>query len=438
MSVILDKKGDFMIVREVYLSKIRPFMNKDLIKVITGIRRSGKSVMLSIIRQELMKNGISPQNVLMYNFESMSLAGLRTAEALYKDVMEKSAALTGRVYLFFDEIQEVREWERAINSFRADLDCDIYITGSNSKLLSGELATYLAGRYVEFTMYPFSFCEFMEQLRESDKNISIEECFKKYVLYGGMPYLWNLQYQEGPVRQYLRDLYNAVELKDIIRRKQLRDVDLLERILNYVTSNIGNTFSATTISKYLKNEGRKVAPETVLNYLHAGCEAYLFYPVKRQDLVGKKILSVQEKYYLADHGIREAVIGGNMRDINLILENIVFLELKRRGYDVKIGKAGDKEIDFIAEWKSNRIYVQVAYLLASPETIEREFGVYRNIQDNYPKYVLSLDEFDMSRDGITHMNIRDFLMLPAYFPDYEEQLAIVKERMAKYSDCSGE
>ena len=225
-----------------------------------------------------------------------------------------------------------------------------------------------------------------------------------------MPYLWNLQYQDGPVKQYLRDLYNAVELKDIIRRKQIRDVDLLERILAYVTANIGNTFSATTISKYMKSEGRKVSPETVLNYLHAGIEAFLFYPVKRQDLIGKKILSVQEKYYLADHGIREAVIGGNMRDINLILENIVFLELKRRGYDVTVGKAGAKEIDFVAQRQAERIYIQVAYLLAAPETIEREFGVYRNIRDNYPKYVLSLDEFDMSRDGIIHMNLRDFLL----------------------------
>lgn len=422
-----------MITREVYLEKIRPFMNKDLVKVITGIRRSGKSVMLDTIRQELIKNGTSPEAVFMYNFESMAFDGLRTAEALYHDVMKKAGSQTGKVYLFFDEIQEVKEWERAINSFRLDLNCDIYITGSNSKLLSGELATYLAGRYVEFTIYPFSFCEFVEQIHENQKELSIDECFKKYLLYGGMPYLWNLNYQEGPVKQYLRDLYSAVELKDIIRRKQIRDVDLLERILNYVTSNIGNTFSATTVSKYLKNEGRKVSPETVLNYLHAGHEAYLFYPVKRQDLVGKKILSVQEKYYLADHGIREAVVGGNMQDINLILENIIFLELKRRGYDVKIGKVGDKEIDFIAERRSERIYVQVSYLLVSPETIEREFGIYKSINDNYPKYVLSLDEFDMSRDGITHMNIRDFLMLPSYSPDFEEQLAIVKERMAKYS-----
>ena len=399
-----------MVTRDLYLKRIRPFMNKDLIKVITGIRRCGKSVMLEIIQQELMNDGIAADAIFTYNFESMTLSHLCTAEALHQEVMEKTKGHTGKVYLFFDEIQEVRQWEKAINSFRVDLDCDIYITGSNSKLLSGELATYLAGRYVEFIMYPFSFREFVDLNRETQPDRSVAELFQQYVLYGGMPYLWNLQYQEQPVKQYLRDLFNAVELKDIIRRKQIRDVDMLERILTYVTANIGNTFSATTISKYLKSEGRKVAPETVLNYLHAGNEAFLFYPVKRQDLVGKKILSVQEKYYLADHGIREAVIGGNMRDINLILENIVFLELKRRGYNITVGKSGEKEVDFIAERQSERIYIQVSYLLAAPETIEREFGVYQNIRDNYPKYVLSLDEFDMSRNGIIHQNIRDFLL----------------------------
>ena len=399
-----------MIKRDLYLRRIRPFMNKDLVKVITGIRRCGKSVMLELIQKELLNDGVSPEAILNYNFESLTLSHLCTAEALHQDVMEKARVLPGKVYLFFDEVQEVQQWEKAINSFRVDLDCDIYVTGSNSKLLSGELATYLAGRYVEFVMYPLSFREFFDFASQQQPDCTVGACFQRYVSYGGMPYLWNLDYQEEPAKQYLRDLYNAVELKDIIRRKKIRDVDLLERILAYVTANIGNTFSAAAISKYLKSEGRKVAPETILNYLHAGNEAFLFYPVQRQDIVGKKILSVQEKYYLADHGIREAVIGGNMRDINLILENIVFLELKRRGYKVTVGKYGDKEVDFIAERQAERLYIQVCYLLAAPETVEREFGVYRNIRDNYPKYVLSMDEFDMGREGIIHQNIRDFLL----------------------------
>ncbi len=403
-----------MINRSLYLNRIRPFINQDLVKVITGIRRSGKSVMLTLIQEELENTGVSKNSMLTYNFESLNLSKLCTAEALYQDIISKTKELSGKVYLFFDEIQEVEHWEKAVNSLRVDLDCDIYVTGSNSKLLSGELATYLAGRYVEFVIYPFSFKEFCEITHETNPDYSIAECFQMYVKFGGMPYIWNLHYQEGPVIQYLRDLYNAVELKDILRRNKIRDVDLLERILNYVTANTGNTFSATTISKYLKNEKRKIAPETVINYLHAGIDAFLFFPVKRQDISGKKILSMQEKYYLVDHGIREAVIGDNMKDINLILENIVFLELKRRGYSITVGKYGDREIDFIAVRQSEKIYIQVSYLLASKETIEREFGVYSNIRDNYPKYVLSMDEFDFSRDGIIHKNIRDFLLEDKY------------------------
>ena len=399
-----------MIKRELYLKKIRPFMHKDLIKVITGIRRCGKSVILQLIQKELAADGIAPSSMITYNFESLKLSNLCSAEALYKDVIGKTKKMKGKTYLFFDEIQEVNEWEKAVNSFRVDLDCDIYITGSNSKLLSGELSTYLSGRYVEFVVYPFSFKEFCSLIQETNPDCSITECFNLYVKVGGMPYLSNLQYKEEPVKQYLLDLYNSVELKDIIRRYKIRDVDLLERIIFYVTSNIGNTFSSTSISKYFKSEGRVVAPETVLNYIHAGIEAFLFYPVKRQDIEGKKILTVQEKYYLADHGIREAVVGDNITNINLVLENIVFMELLRRGYKVTVGKYGNKEIDFIANKQSETIYIQVCYILATEETREREFGVFKYVNDNFPKYVLSLDEFDMSRDGIIHKNIKDFLL----------------------------
>ena len=262
------------------MNRIKPFINKDLIKVITGIRRCGKSVMLQTIQKELLNSGIKKEVIFSYNFESMTFSHLCTAESIYKHVMDSTQSLQGKIYLFFDEIQEVKDWERAINSFRVDLDCDIYITGSNSQLLSGELSTYLAGRYVEFVIYPFSFQEFTEQIQLEQPNITSSESFKKYLLYGGMPYLWNLQYKDEPVKQYLRDLYNAVELKDIVSRKKIRDVDLLERILAYVTANIGNTFSSTAISKFLKSEGRRIAPETILNYLHAGSEAFLFYPVK--------------------------------------------------------------------------------------------------------------------------------------------------------------
>jgi hypothetical protein len=229
-----------------------------------------------------------------------------------------------------------------------------------------------------------------------------------------MPPLCNLGFDEAASRQYLQDLFNSVELKDIVTRNKIRDVDMLTRIIMYITANIGTTFSATSISKFLKSQGRQVSAETVLNYTKACTDAFLFHQVRRQDLQGKKILTVNEKYYVADHGIREAVVGGNMRDINLVLENIVFMELKRRGYAVTVGKVGAKEVDFIAESGASKLYVQVAYLLASDQTVQREFGAFDGIDDNFPKYVVSLDEIDMSRQGIKHMNIRDFLLANAW------------------------
>ena len=329
---------------------------------------------------------------------------------MHDELVRRAASIKGKIYFFFDEIQEVERWERCVNSLRVEMDCDIYITGSNAKLLSGELATYLAGRYVEFIIYPFSFSEFLALYHSVEPDADTRTCFDRYLTFGGMPYLANLRFDETACRQYLRDLFNSVELKDIVKRNNVRDVDMLERIIAYVTANIGTTFSSTAISKYLKNEGRRVSPETVLNYLKACSDAFLFYQVRRQDLQGKKILTVNEKYYVADHGIREAVIGGNMRDINLVLENIVFMEALRRGYSVTVGKVGEREIDFVCERHGEKCYIQVTYLLAAEETVQREFGVYEHVQDNFPKYVVSLDEFDMSRNGVRHYNIRDFLL----------------------------
>ena len=399
-----------MIKRESYMARIRPFIDGDLIKVLTGIRRSGKSVMLELIKDELRARDVTEEQLVAFNFEDMRNAQLCTAEALHDELVRRAAPIKGKIYFFFDEIQEVERWERCVNSLRVEMDCDIYITGSNAKLLSGELATYLAGRYVEFIIYPFSFSEFLALYHSVEPDADTRTCFDRYLTFGGMPYLANLRFDETACRQYLRDLFNSVELKDIVKRNNVRDVDMLERIIAYVTANIGTTFSSTAISKYLKNEGRRVSPETVLNYLKACSDAFLFYQVRRQDLQGKKILTVNEKYYVADHGIREAVIGGNMRDINLVLENIVFMEALRRGYSVTVGKVGEREIDFVCERHGEKCYIQVAYLLAAEETVQREFGVYEHVQDNFPKYVVSLDEFDMSRNGVRHYNIRDFLL----------------------------
>ena len=399
-----------MIKREMYMKRIRPFIGTDLIKVMTGIRRCGKSVMLELIKEELVEAGVSSSQFISLNFEDLNYAHLQTTKALHDEITKRASEIDGKVYLFFDEIQEVKDWEKCINSLRVSLDCDIYITGSNAKLLSGELSTYLGGRYVEFIIYPFSFAEFLELYRSIVPDEPIQKCFQKYLLSGGMPYLANIRYEESPSRLYLHDLFNSVQLKDIVKRNKIRDVDLLERIITYVIANVGTTFSATSLAKFLKNEKRTVAPETILNYIKYCCDAYLFYQVKREDLQGKQILASNEKYYIADHGIREAVFGGNMRDINFILENIVYLELLRRDYKVTVGRIGDKEINFVCDKRGEKLYVQVAYLLASEETIQREFGVYDSIRDNYPKYVVSLDEFDMSRNGIKHRNIRDFLL----------------------------
>lgn len=399
-----------MIKRETYMNRIRPFMGTDLIKVMTGIRRCGKSVMLELIKQELIESGVNPDQFISINFEDMNYGHLLTAKALHDEITRWASAVNGKVYLFFDEIQEVKDWEKCINSFRVSLDCDIYITGSNARLLSGELATYLGGRYVEFVIYPFSFAEFMELYKMVMPDESVQKCFQKYLLAGGMPYLANIRYADEPSKQYLHDLFNSVQLKDIVKRNKIRDVDLLERMIVYVMANVGNTFSAASLARFLKNEQRTTAPETILNYIRYCCDAYLFYQVKREDLQGKQILASNEKYYIADHGIREAVFGGNMKEINLTLENIVYLELLRRGYEVTTGRAGDKEINFVCHKRDEKLYVQVTYLLASEETIQREFGAYNHIRDHFPKYVVSLDEFDMSRNGIKHRNIRDFLL----------------------------
>ena len=399
-----------MIKRERYMRRIRPFIGNELIKVLTGIRRSGKSVMLELIKDELCEQGVSARQFITFNFESLANAKYCTADALYDELTKRITEITGKSYLFFDEIQEVSDWEKCINSARVDFDCDIYITGSNAKLLSGELATYLGGRYVKFVIYPFSFEEYLASRRLTQEDITVSEGFKQYLNLGGMPFLTNLQADRSASLQYLRDVYSSVVLKDVVKRNAIRDVDLLERIITYVMANIGHTFSARSIYNYFKNENRKVAPETVLNYIKACCDAYLFFKISREDIIGKKILSVNEKYYIVDHGIREAVYGMGTRDIDQLLENIVCMELIRRGYDVTIGKARDKEIDFVALSGGDKIYIQVAYLLSGEETIEREFGAYDSIRDNYPKYVLSLDDFDMSRNGIKHRNIRDFLL----------------------------
>ena len=401
-----------MTKRELYIEKIKPFIDKDIIKVLTGIRRSGKSVMLKLIMEELKQNKIDEKQFININFENLINRELTTADKLHEYILKKASEIKKKCYIFLDEIQEVKDWEKCINSLRVneEYDFDIYITGSNAKLLSGELSTYLAGRYVEFVIYPFSFKEFLETLKSIQQDVSTREAFQKYVKFGGMPFLYNLAFEEEASLQYLKDIYSSIILKDITQRNKIRDTDLLERVISYLIMNVGNNFSATSISKFFKSENRKVSVETILNYIKAAEESFLIYRVSRDDLIGKKVLNVNEKYYIADHGMREAILGSNQRDINQIFENIIYLELLRKGYNVRVGKVDNLEVDFVCTKGNEKIYVQVAYLLASSETIEREFTSLEKIGDNYPKYVISMDEFDMSRNGIIHINIIDFLM----------------------------
>ena len=399
-----------MILREKYMSKIRPFINQPIIKVLTGIRRSGKSVMLELIQNELIKQGMDKKYFMSINLESKKNQFENTVDGIYAHVKRFVEKSNQKVYLFFDEIQEIEDWETLINAVMIDFDTDIYITGSNAKLLSGELATYLAGRYVEIKIYPFSYIEILDLFPTKNK----QEIFQIYLVRGGMPFLYQFPIDDRSAMQYLNDIYDSIILKDIATRNKVRDIELLKRMIQYFIANIGNTFSASNISKYLKSELRRVSTETIYNYIEYCKTACFLHLVQREDLLGKKILQFQEKIYIADHGIREAVYGNNMRDINQTLENIVYMELLSRGYDVRIGKNLNNEVDFVAEEGNSRIYVQVSYLLASDETMEREFSVLESIPDNYPKYVVTMDEIDRGRNGIKHMNIRDFLLMEQF------------------------
>lgn len=402
-----------MIKRELYLKKIRNFIDKPVIKVITGMRRSGKSMILKLISQELLEKGILSQNIIYINFESLMFSDLTEFKTLYNYIIEKSKTLTGKVYILLDEIQEVEHWEKVVNSFMVDLDCDIYITGSNANLLSSELATYIAGRYVEIKVYPLSFKEYIDfaKIQNPQNILSNEEYFEQYLQFGGLPGIHNFSYDKSNIYQYLSDIYSSILLKDVVAKNNIRDVELLEKIILYIFDNIGNTFSAKNVSDFLKSQGRKLSRETVYNYLKALKSAYIISSVQRYDVKGKALLETMEKFYLTDLGFRHAKLGYRPNDIAGYLENIIYLELIRRKYTVNIGKLGTKEIGFIGTLENEKLYIQVTYLLASPETVEREFSPLKKIGDNYPKYVLSMDNLgEYNIDGIVRKRIIDFLL----------------------------
>lgn len=400
-----------MISRPIYTEQIKDFINKPQIKIITGIRRSGKSTVLKLIKNTLLNSGVSEAQIILVNFESFAFSEFTTAQKLYQFIKE-NIRQDQKSYLLLDEIQEVDGWEKAVNAFLADFDVDIYITGSNSHLLSSELATYLAGRYVEIPVFTLSFREFLDFRKhyfpEEETKISP---FATYLRKGGFPVIHTVNYDEETAYKVIRDIYSSVILRDSVQRYKIRDVELLERVIRYAFDNIGNTFSGKNVADYFKNQQRKSDINTIYNYLHAFEAAFIMYRVSRYDIKGKEILKTQEKFYASDVSLVYATMGYRDRMISGILENIVFLELKRRRYQVYIGKLDNKEIDFLAEKPGEKVYIQVAYKLESNQTVEREFAPLLAVEDHYPKYVVTMDDFwKDSIDGVRHLYITDFLL----------------------------
>ena len=397
-----------MIIRERYLSKIRPFYDQDLIKVIMGIRRCGKSVLLLQIIEELKEKGIPESQIIYINFENEDYSFIKNDIDLH-NYIKKKIVNKEKYYLFFDEIQNVKDWEKAINSFKSSKNVSVFITGSNSDLLSGELATHLAGRYVSFKLYPLTFGEVCV-LKNLKERTEIEDAFDDYITWGGMPQRFMLT-DEMQTRTYLSDIYDSIVVKDIITRFGIKDIDLFNRIVEYIVTTPSQNFSAESLSNYFANkDDREVSKITLYNYLEYMAKAMLINKVDRYDIRGKRILNGKYKYYLTDLGLGQVKNIGKRPQLGAYLENIVYNELISRGYDVKIGNLEKAEIDFIATRFKEKIYIQVAYILADDTVIDREFGTYKGIEDNYPKYVLTMDKHDFSQEGIIHKNVIDWLL----------------------------
>lgn len=400
-----------MVIREEYLKKIRPFYDQDLIKVITGIRRSGKSVILKQIIDEIIKSGVKDDNIIYINFELIDYSNIMTFKDLDKYIKERIIN-EEKYYLFLDEIQYVKEWEKTVNSYKTKYAnrISIFITGSNSDLLSGELATLLSGRYVSFKIRPFSFKEVCEFENYELDKFRLEEKFMDYVKWGGLPQRFNLDGIDA-VRTYLTDVYNSIVVKDIINRFRVTDLELFNRIAEYIVTTPSQTFSADSLVKYFaNNDDRGVGKTTLYNYLEYMCKAHLIEKVERYDIRGKRILNGKYKYYLTDLGLGQILNVSKKEQMGAYLENIVYNELVDRGYDVRIGNLDNGEIDFIATKYNIKEYYQVCYYLLDDKIVSREFGVYNDIQDNYPKYVISMDKNDFSQNGIIHKNIIDWLL----------------------------
>lgn len=423
-----------MILRPTYIEKIMAYADAPFIKILSGVRRSGKSTIMKMIVDVLRTNGIKDVQILQYNFDSMQYDHIKTAKQLYDEVADK--LISGlRFYLFLDEIQEVKDWEKAVNSFMTDFDIDIYVTGSNSHMMSSEISTYLTGRYIQFRVFPLSFHEYLmfrnkwlekdpgaldgsvynlgdfPTLAQNVRNIE----FARYVRYGGFPAIHLQEYSADEAYTIVKDIYSSTIFTDIVKRNQIRKVDQLERIVKFAFNNIGRTFSAAAISKYLKSENRSIDNETVYNYLSKLESAFILHRCSRYDLQGKEILKTQEKFFVCDPAMRYSILGYTPDSVAAMLENVVYLELLRRGYEVTIGQLPNGEIDFVATRSGDKLYIQITQKIDSNKTEQREYGRLLDIRDNYPKYVLRTDEFAGGNyEGIKSMHVADFLLSGEY------------------------
>ncbi|MCL1803176.1 MAG: ATP-binding protein [Eubacteriaceae bacterium] len=410
-----------MIVRTEYLEKIRPFIDTPFIKILAGVRRCGKSTILKMVVEELLNKGVAGDRIIEYNFESIQYEEIKTAAALYSEIKRRLPS-SEKAYLFFDEIQEVEDWEKALNSFVVDFDVDIYVTGSNSRMMSSEISTYLTGRYIQFRIYPLSFIEYLEFRKhyfintgDSNPSLTRNEEFARYMRFGGFPAIHLREFTQDEAYTVVKDIYNSTVYTDIVKRNQIRKVDQLERIVRFAFDNIGRTFSATSISKYLKSENRSIDNETVYSYLKNLERAFILHRCCRYDIQGKEILKTQEKFYISDTALRYSMLGYTSESVAAMLENVVYIELLRRGYEVYTGQLLGGEIGFVAIKQEKKLYIQIALQIESIQTEQREYDRLLKIKDNYPKYVLRTDAFAGGNyEGIQTMHIADFLLSGEY------------------------
>lgn len=398
-----------MIYRPMYVDKIMRYTDAPFVKILTGIRRCGKSTILKMIMEGLKKRGVSEEQIVSYRFDSMEYEDM-TAKEMFSELKSRLCE-NKKTYLFLDEVQEIKHWEKAVNSLASDYDTDIYVTGSNSRMMSSEIETYLTGRYVAFRIYTLSFAEYMTFKKEYSDVKEPREELAEYIRLGGFPATHLQRYSEDEIYTIVRDIYNSTIFSDIVKRNQVRKVDQLERIVKFAFDNVGKTFSAKSISDYLKSERRMIDNETVYSYLEKLEGAYILHRCSRYDIQGKELLKTQEKFYIADTALRYSVLGYTQTSVASMLENVVYLELRRRGYTVNIGKTPDGEIDFIAKKQSEKLYVQVTKEIKTSETEQREYSRLLEVRDNYPKYLLTADSFAGGNyEGIKTMHIADFLL----------------------------